>query len=283
MKRVFTTTILLVAVCVVFNAEAQVTSATSHNTTDTVTLSTKTDGDYVVSQMLVKGLPQQSASYDVKYPISKSVFTPQMNGNAGEIKQISDFVADLPKDTLRRVTAVIVCGYASPDGNSAFNKRLAVARADDFAAYLRKNHSLPTGVSLAVTSHAMTWLDAREAIAQSNVPERDKVLSVIDSDWSDAQKEAHLRRLPASWRYLRESVLPALRRADVAIDYHQNEIITVRRMVTPPPTVAATSNVAMADKNHKGCCPCGANCPCEEIVIEEHITGIMVEMAGNPE
>lgn len=282
-KRVFTTTIYLFAVSALCNAEAQVTSAASHNAPDTVTLSTQTDGDYVVSRMLVKGSAVQSASYDVMYPISKSVLVPAMNGNAAEIKEIANFVKELPTDTLRRVASVTLCGYASPDGGQVFNKRLAAARANDFAAYLRKNNSIPDGASFAVKSHALTWLDSRDAIAKSSVPERDKVLAIIDSDASESQKEAQLRRLPVSWRYLRESVLPTLRRADMEIEYHQNEVITVRRMLTPPPAVQSAKTVAKSDTSKKGCCPCGENCPCEEIVIEEHITGIMVEMAGNPE
>lgn len=282
-KRVFTTTIYLFAVSALCNAEAQVTSAASHNAPDTVTLSTQTDGDYVVSRMLVKGGAAQSVSYDVMYPISKSVLVPAMNGNAAEIKEIADFVKELPTDTLRRVASVTLCGYASPDGGQMFNKRLAAARANDFAEYLRKNNSIPDGVSFVVMSHALTWLDSRDAIAKSSVPERDKVLAIIDSDASESQKEAQLRRMPASWRYLRESVLPTLRRADMEIEYQQSEVITVRRMVTPPPAVQRSQTVATSDTNKKGCCPCGENCPCEEIVIEEHITGIMVEMAGNPE
>ncbi len=282
-KRVFTTIITLVAIGVVSNVAAEGMIVASESDADTILLSKQVDGDYVVNRMLVKGNAVQSAIYDVRYPISKSVFSTTTSGNAAQIDQMSDFVTDLPQDTLFRVESAVVKGYASPDGNRTFNKSLATARAERFARYISSHSPLPKGITIRQESQALTWSESREAIVNSNVPERDKVLQIIDSDATEHQKEMRLKQLPAVWNYLKANVLPALRRADLKLDYCRDEIVTMRRLVPQQRQPAQTTVASNRDEDICNMCPCGMRCCCDEIIVEEHITGIMVEMAGNPE
>ena len=64
---------------------------------------------------------------------------------------------------------------------------------------------------------------------------------IINGDYIEAVKEAHLAKLPDVWAYLKSKVLPTLRCTQIEIEYTQSTIVEQRTMIkntTPAPTVA---------------------------------------------
>lgn len=261
---------------------AAAVDAAAQNAGDTVVLSAYRDGDYNVRRVLVHGDAPQTARYDVKYAIGKSVLSVAVNGNAAELGDIAEFIDRLPSDTLVRVKSVAVTGYASPDGPVALNKSLAAARAKDFAAYLDKNYSLSKTHRVTTSSEPLGWSACRPAVVSSAVPRKQEVLAVLDAGISDAEKERRLKRMPDAWNYLKSNILPPMRRVDVEVAYERDELLTLRTFVRPEPEVIVAEETSSCAGS---CAPCGCPSPCGCCgpEVEEQITGIIVEMAGNGE
>lgn len=107
----------------------------------------------------------------------------------------------------------------------------------------------------------------RALVARSSVPDKQAVLGILDGEQSSDAKELALKKIPAAWEYMIKNILPPLRRVELTINYGAGSIVEQRTMI-PKPKIAP-------QPAGQGCEPCG----CE--VVDESITGIIVEMPGD--
>ena len=107
----------------------------------------------------------------------------------------------------------------------------------------------------------------RALVARSPVPDKQAVLGILDGKQSSDAKELALKKIPAAWEYMIKHILPPLRRVELTINYGAGSIVEQRTMI-PKPKIAP-------QPAGQGCEPCG----CE--VVDESITGIIVEMPGD--
>lgn len=228
-------------------------------------LSEQIDGDYIVRRFLLKR--QGDAEYSVRYLINLATLNATLNGNPKELGELNSFVQELMQDSLIRVSKVKITGYASPDGPVSFNETLARNRARNFRNFVDRKYGFSKKYDVEVSSVAEDWEMCRELVAQSSVPDKQAVLAIFDTSRSPEQKEVELKKIPAAWDYMARNILPPLRRVELVIDYNRDEVV-VERMLIPCPTPAPEP----APEPDRCCNPC--NC----IVIDEAITGLIVEM-----
>ncbi len=265
MKTFITTFASLFALCVVGIASAHRQQPTAPvSAADSVFLSEQTDGDYMVRRYMLQN--QDDEAYKVLYRINLATLNATLNGNQAELNQLNDFLKNLVGDTLRHVKSIAITGYSSPDGPLAFNRTLAAKRAQDFKNYVDKKYDLSKKFHVTTSSVAEDWETCRAMVEQMAVPDKQYVLNTIDGDWSSEQKETALKKQPAAWNYLKNNILPLLRRVDMTINYEEGQIVEVRTMIPQPTPAPASAPVA------QGC----DSCQC--VVVDESITGIIVEM-----
>ncbi len=227
-----------------------------------ILLTEAVEGSHLVRKYLVRNAGD--ASYEVRYRIDAAQLASDYADNSQDLSDLDSFIGSLPNDELRSIRRIVVTGYASPDGPQRLNERLARERAEDLVAYLDNKYELSKSYGIAVEAQVASWDDVREAVAASDAPQRDAVLKVLDSDRSDAAKQAALKRQGAVWNYLAADVLPSMRRVDLAIEYAQDRIVELRtRLPRPKPQPAP------APAPRRKCC-------CE--VIDDGSTGLIVEM-----
>lgn len=250
--------------CAAAGATAQTKSAVPAPAADTVLLSETADGDYIVRRYLVKS--RNDSDYSVRYRINLATLNAALSGNPKELGELDAFVGDLTKDTLKRVSAVTVTGYSSPDGPVKFNEALAARRANDFKAYLDRKYGFSKKYKVTVNSVAEDWEMCRTLVAQSSVPDKQAVLGIIDSRQSADQKELALKKMTAAWDYMKEHILPPLRRVELTIDYRVNSIVEQRTLIPKPKPVPQPAQ------------------PAEPyVVVDEQVNGIIVEMPNEHE
>lgn len=202
------------------------------------------------------------ADYSIRYQINLAKLSSTLNGNTQELDNLSGFVGNLMKDTLMNVKSVTITGYSSPDGSTKFNEMLAKNRAMNFKNYVDTKYHFSKKYNVNTEWVAEDWEMARALVQQSSVPSKDKVLAIIDGkQWSSAEKEAALKKMPMAWDYLKKNILPPLRRVELAINYGEGRVVE-QRMMIPKPKLAPTPK---------------ATEPCCE-VVDESITGIIVEL-----
>ena len=106
-----------------------------------------------------------------------------------------------------RVERIIVGGFASPEGSTALNDRLAFERAVTLKRYIMDNTAIRDD-QVAVFNGSVDWRGLRMRIARSNMEEKDELLALIDNTpveptiVSPGRLEA-LRRLRGGSTYFR--------------------------------------------------------------------------------
>ena len=258
-KTIKKTIALSIAMCAVAGATAQNGTPTSVSTPDTVLLSETVDGDYLVRRLQIRST--DDVDYSIRYRISAATLNAALAGNAAALNELNGFVDGLMQDTLKKVSRIVITGYASPDGTVAYNKELAAQRAADFKNYVDGKYNLSNRYAVTVTSEADDWKMTHAAIAASTVPERASVLQIVDGSQSPMAKEQALKRLPGVWNYLAREILPPMRRVEVMIGYDTSRIVEERTLIPrPTPTPAAAPQQD------------------DYVVVEEDVSGVIVEM-----
>ncbi len=263
MKTRFTTSLLIFALCAASAARAQLRSATPAPKTDTVLLSETVDGNYHVRRYRVERTGD--ADYSVLYQINLSKLTPKLGSNTRQLDDLDSFVQSLVRDTLKQVRRIVITGYSSPDGPLALNQRLAKARMQDFLNYVNAKYDLSKRFDVKGSWVAEDWESCRILVDQSAaMPDRERVLAIIDGPGSSADKEARLKRMPAVWNYMKKNILPPLRRVEAEVIYGAGTIFEQRIYVAPPAPAPAPAPPTKSD--------------CDCLVVDENISGIIVEM-----
>ncbi len=269
-KTIVSTFALPLALCAVAGAAAQSRNASAAPAADSVLLSEQTDGDYLVRKYRVQN--SDDAGYSVRYRINAAQLSSTLDDNAKELDALNAFVGSLDHDTTMRVVAVNITGYASPDGPQAFNRTLARSRAQDFRSYLDRKYRFSKRYDVKLSSEVESWAACRAAVAQSAIPDRQAVLNIIDGGQPAAEKQQALEQMPAAWDYMRAHILPPMRRVEVRIDYGRSDVVVQRTMIPRPRPVPEP-----APEPESACAPTQTG-PCCDIVVDESITGILVEM-----
>ncbi len=182
--------------------------------------------------------------FSLRYQINVAAVNSSFDKNSTQIKELCDFIKGTGCDETKEVTKINICGYSSPDGPAATNQRLATARATDFREYLNTkcNLSKCEGTTKGIVT---TWSDTKSAVESSSIPEKSKVLELVNSSQPQMVIESKLKAMPSAWDYLVKSILPPMRCVQVEVFYTQK---------CPKPTTAVAPKPA----------------PVEEVVIVEN-------------
>lgn len=205
---------------------------------------------------------QGDADYTVRYQINLAKLAPALDNNTSQLDRLGYFFDRLMRDTTMRVKSITITGYSSPDGPVAFNEALAKKRAQDFRNYVDQKYDLSSRYNVTLNSVAEDWEMCRALVAQSDIPDKQTVLNIIDSSRPIESKEQALKKLPPAWNYMKRNILPPLRRVEMAIDYGEGTVVELRRRIVRPAP-------APAPKPKERCC-------C--VVVDDSATGIIVEM-----
>lgn len=164
-----------------------------------------------------KRTSQLSQEAKIMFLINKSNVRPEQLTRE-DIKLLEDFIrehANQPKSTL---SDVYIKGYASPEGPLEFNNRLSRERGDNSKAALEKkfkNDHLPVIPKFDVDARGEDWEGFRQMVLESNIPEKDLIIRVLDSYQDPATRERELRNMSAVFEVLKVKILPELRRAQI--------------------------------------------------------------------
>lgn len=257
-KTNVTTIALTVAMCAAAGATAQTTSRTTTPAVDTVMLSERVDGDYLVRTYRIQRMGD--VDYSIRYRISVAKLNAALNGNTAALEDLNGFVNGLMQDTTKKVRGVVITGYASPDGPAAYNEKLAMQRATDFKNYVDRKYGFSQKYAVTVKSVADDWSMCRSAVSTSSIPDRAWVLQILDGTQSADAKEQALKRNAGVWNYLAREILPPMRRVEVMIDYDTSQIVEQRTLIQRPK-------------------PAPKPAPAQDyVVVEENVNGVIVEM-----
>lgn len=152
-------------------------------------------------------------SADIRFLIN------QANLRQSELK--SQAVADFNKnlnaanaDSSRVIEEINISSYASPEGSLDLNTRLAENREKNTSAYLQnqlKKDKITEFGELTAQFTPEDWEGFQKLVGQSNIQDKDLILSVLSMYKDPEQREKEIRNFASVFEVLADEILPQLR------------------------------------------------------------------------
>jgi outer membrane protein OmpA-like peptidoglycan-associated protein len=127
------------------------------------------------------------------------------------------------------VAAIVITGYASPEGDAQYNEILSWKRAAALKDYI-VNHSYIDPRKIRIYSGGIDWLGLRKLIDESEMPWKWRAMDIIDNVpvWDkqlNLGKHGELMRLGGGspYRYMYIHFFPQLRNAAYVEIYYENK------------------------------------------------------------
>ena len=155
------------------------------------------------------GFPAGNVKLDLKY-----------GNNRAELEKLKERLSQL-QGAENRVRAVRLTGFASPDGSTSENERLAGNRAVGFKNYLQKLPELSGGVPVTIDWAGEDWEGLRELVAKSGRSYSAEVLAVLDkyTDADSRRKQLKALNKGAIYKDIEKSFFSRLRRMELDVTY----------------------------------------------------------------
>ena len=157
----------------------------------------------------------------VRFIINEYNLRPDYRGNETDLDKITSSLDKMLANEHVKLQRIIIHGYASPDGSYRFNQRLAYNRANTLRSLVLKRYQWPDGF-VKVESTPEDWEGLEKLVLQTSemdLPNKAAILDVIHSNKLPDQKERILRSYKQDFNYMKEHILPLLRRTDYYFEY----------------------------------------------------------------
>ena len=167
-------------------------------------------------------------------------------GNDAMLKEI-DMILNSEK-TNNSLDSIQVVASSSPEGNLEHNRWLARQRAKAIKSHLVWKYPNVDQSSIHTTQIDENWIGLRGLVeADLNVPSREKVLAIIDTDINSGTKKWRLAQIRGgeSWRYITNNFLRKLRSGVTCIIRYKVKVAEVTEVVvdkTVAEVVESTAN-----------------------------------------
>ncbi len=150
---------------------------------------------------------------DIMFLINQAnIRAAQLNTDAME--ELRKEILSTANDTARVLAELNVQSYASPDGSLSFNERLAQERETNTLSYLNKQlkkDKISEFGDLTAQFTAEDWEGFQRLVSQSNIQDKDLILSVLSMYKDPEQREQEIRNLANVFEQLADQILPQLR------------------------------------------------------------------------
>ncbi len=174
---------------------------------------------YVSPQAETRKTRHEKGAAYVDFPVNKTDIRPDYRGNRSELAKIENTINRIKGDADVSINNITIKGYASPEGSYANNSRLAEARTRSLVDYLKKEYPLDASL-FQLDYEPEDWEGLRAYVIKGSLPEKDALLSLIDSGLEADAKERRLRtEYPEAYRTLLRDCFPALRHSDYVVAY----------------------------------------------------------------
>ncbi len=165
---------------------------------------------------------RETHSAHLSFRVNQTNLIRQFGNNQAVLAQVDEILNRIRKDTLVSLKEITVTGYASPEGNADQNQRLSEGRAQALVDYLFSQYDfLRAGCTIRATGGGEDWAGLYKAVEErGSVPDRERVLSLIQDVFSVEQRKNALKSLSGgrTYRLLLEELYPQLRRNEYTLE-----------------------------------------------------------------
>ena len=156
---------------------------------------------------------QEATEADIMFLIQQANLRSSETKSA-EMKALQEAIKDAQNAERKEINKIEVAGYASPDGAEKLNKKLAEDRQKAAANFLKKDlkkNKVNKEIESDIT--AEDWAGFQELMENSNMQDKELVLSVLARVEDPEARENEIKSLSSVFPTIKNQILPALRRS----------------------------------------------------------------------
>lgn len=154
----------------------------------------------------------ETAEGQVMYQVNSSnISRKQLKSES--IKEYQEKVEELKNNDRYTITGNQIISYTSPEGGKAFNDKLSDKRSDAAEkAWKTVGKGMEAG-DTEVRSLGQDWEGFKNAVSDSNIPDKELILRVLSMYSDPAVRESEIKNLSKVYTELKADVFPELRRS----------------------------------------------------------------------
>lgn len=160
----------------------------------------------------------------LEFPVSQSVILSDFRDNRSKLNEMENGLKELTDNPNIQIKRMDIHGYASPEGGTAFNLRLSESRANALKDYLVQRYNYSNG-TYNVNFSGEDWNKLIELVDESDMPDKDQILSIISSGASNERK-ANIKKFQngVPYRQMLRDLYPQIRRVTLTV-YYTKEVV----------------------------------------------------------
>ena len=189
----------------------------------------------------------QNISVYVDYPAGSVTLNPKYGNNRAELVKLEEYLKPLMQSANDGVTKIRITGYASPDGSTKENERLAGNRSVQFKTYLQKQFKLPDNGLVTVDWVGEDWDGLKELISKSDKKYSSRVLAIfqLTNDPDSRRKQIRAMDNGAVYKDIEKSFFSSLRRMELTVETESqtlsaNNPLLIEQIYSQPEKVSLT-------------------------------------------
>lgn len=183
----------------------------------TATLATAEDNQLAVIPDKFQRIIQEMQEADIKFLVAQSNLR-NSETKSQEMKDLNAAIKDADEAENKMIASLEVLGYASPEGATDLNTRLATERqrvAQKFLAKQIKKAKVDADIESEVTPE--DWEGFKALMENSNIQDKELVLRVLSMYSDPEEREAQIKNLSAVYKNIADEILPELRRSRLVL------------------------------------------------------------------
>jgi len=176
----------------------------------------KTKGYYDYKKDNYKDTYIETAEGQIKYNVNSSDIGNQLSSSS--MKDYKDEIAERSKAGYEAKSTKII-SYASPEGGQDYNAKLSDKRSASAEKAWNKISNGGKIDDVDVQSVGQDWEGFKEAVANSNIEDKELILRVLSMYSDPAVRESEIKNMSELYSEIKTQVFPELRRSRFVTEY----------------------------------------------------------------
>lgn len=165
-------------------------------------------------------------SYHLFFRINKWDMDTSFLDNGATIRRMKAEIDSLMADGRIASDSILIVSAASPDGRNAFNVMLSEKRGETAEKIIKGLYPEFVTTKIIRDPIGEDWATLRKiTLEDENIPMRDELLEIIDSDLDNDAKERKFRAMKPTFRYIIRNHVNLMRAAAVTINISVPNIV----------------------------------------------------------
>ena len=165
-------------------------------------------------------------SYHLFFRINKWDMDTSFLDNGATIRRMKAEIDSLMADGRITSDSILIVSAASPDGRNAFNVMLSEKRGETAEKIIKELYPEFVTTKIIRDPIGEDWATLRKiTLGDENIPMRDELLEIIDSDLDNDAKERKFRAMKPTFRYIIRNHVNLMRAAAVTINISVPNIV----------------------------------------------------------